>query len=141
MYPNKTLSNFDLLEMTQHIPNFRGIFMRDDLPKKPWLNESGILNLDESKGPGTHWTCWYKKGDLKIYFDSYGLITPVELQKYLKEKNIKKPSIMRNTDEIQPRGSKICGFLCVEVLTKLNDEKTFFNIISELNKRYGKHIW
>ena len=60
--------------------------MRDQLPRKQSRNaECGILNLDSSFGPGTHWTAWYKSGGSKsdsksdsksgenFYFDSYGL--------------------------------------------------------------------
>jgi hypothetical protein len=41
------------------------------------------LNLDSSNGQGTHWVCWYRDGDNKYYFDSYGLDPPIELVKYL----------------------------------------------------------
>ena len=101
-YPDKALSNFELQDLASNIPYFRGVFMRDLLPNKPWKNECGILNLDDSEGDGTHWTCWFKRGDKRFYFDSYGLVTPIELQRYLKKTN-EGPCIMRNTDEIQPR--------------------------------------
>ena len=102
-YPNRSLTNFELLELATNIPYFRGVFMRDGLPRKPKKNECGILNLDDSNGQGTHWTCWFKRDKNRIYFDSYGLITPRELQSYLKSPN-EGPCIQRNTDEIQPRG-------------------------------------
>ena len=39
--PDKSLSNFDLMKYAEdlNIPNFRGVFMRDELPKIPWLQE------------------------------------------------------------------------------------------------------
>ena len=53
--PNKPLTNFELLDAAKklNIPNFRGVFLRDTLPKKPRRNECGILNLDDSNGVGT----------------------------------------------------------------------------------------
>ena len=88
--PNKPLTNFELIEAAKklNIMNFRGFFMRDELPKKPRANECGILNLDDSSGKGTHWSCWIKVAKDKIYFDSYGLPPPTELLKYLERSSI-----------------------------------------------------
>ena len=35
--PNKPLTNFELIDAAKklNIPNFRGVFLRDTLPKKP----------------------------------------------------------------------------------------------------------
>ena len=41
------------------IPNFRLVAMRDALPKQPNFIESGILNLDDTRGSDTHWCCWF----------------------------------------------------------------------------------
>ncbi len=56
------LSTFDLQDFTQilKIPYFRGVFMKDSLPKNPFLNESDIVNLDVPSGSGTDWVCYYK---------------------------------------------------------------------------------
>ena len=55
--PNKPLTNFELEEAAQelNISNFRGVFLRNTLPKRPKKNECGILNLDDTSGNGTHW--------------------------------------------------------------------------------------
>ena len=58
--------------------------MRDSLPTKTKINESGILNLDSSSGDGTHWIMWFKKGKDMFYFDCYGVQHPSELITYLK---------------------------------------------------------
>ena len=86
--PNKPLSNIELLEAARKlkIPNFRGVCLRDTLPKKPKKKECGILNLDDTSGLGTHWVAWYKNGTEKKYFDSYGLQPPNELVDYLTPK-------------------------------------------------------
>ena len=86
--PNKPLSNIELLEAARKlkIPNFRGVSLRDTLPKKPKKKECGILNLDDTSGLGTHWVAWYKNETEKKYFDSYGLQPPNELVDYLQHR-------------------------------------------------------
>lgn len=96
------------------IKDFRGVFMRDSLPKKPWKNEAAIVNLDSSSGPGTHWVCYRKKGLDVFYFDSFGdLKPPIELRRYLKNCRIK-----YNFERRQNFNEIICGHLCLEFLYK-----------------------
>ena len=69
--PNKALTNFELLDAVKKlkIQNFRGVFMRNDLPRRPLKRESGILNLGDTSTNGTHWVCWTKnnnKNNVKI---------------------------------------------------------------------------
>ena len=45
-----------------------GCYMRDTLPNN-LTRGCGVLNLDDSTGPVTHWKAWHKT----VYFDSYGL--------------------------------------------------------------------
>jgi len=46
-------------------------------------NESGIVNLDNARDPGTHWVAYAKKDNHVIYFDSFGnLRPPKELIQY-----------------------------------------------------------
>ena len=61
--PNKPLSNLEIIDAAKKLSlcGFRGVFLRDTLPKKLKLNECGILNLDSSSGDGIHWVMWFKK--------------------------------------------------------------------------------
>ena len=126
--PNKPLSNIELLEAARKlkIPNFRGVSLRDTLPKKPKKKECGILNLDDTSGLGTHWVAWYKNGDEKNYFDSYGLQPPNELIDYLHS------PILYNTEQIQPKDQVFCGHLCLYVLNHLGEGQNLQNIINSL---------
>ena len=55
------------------ISNFRGVFMRNEsLAGGPLENESTVVNLDDTKGVGTHWVCYKKLGKKVWYFDSFG---------------------------------------------------------------------
>ena len=84
--PDKPLTNIELVRYARllKIPDFRGVFMRDTLPQYPLNVEFGIVNFNTSNQPGSHWVCYYRNKNGRIYFDSYGRITPVEIQRYLK---------------------------------------------------------
>ena len=86
--PNHPLSNVELMNYAKilEIPNFRGVFMRNALPSTNALqNESGIINLDDKNGSGTHWSSYKKTGDHVWYFGSMGDLKPLkELFDYLK---------------------------------------------------------
>ena len=133
--PDKPLSNFDLLDYVEklNIPNFRGVFMKDELPKKPWRKECGIVNFNTSFEPGSHWIAFYRNGKQRIAFDSYGQNILMELQDYLKtEKERGKAVLQRNTDIVQNFDTQICGHLCLYVLKSLSLGKTFREILDFL---------
>ena len=98
--PNKPLPNLKIIDAAKRLSvnGFRGVILRDTLPKKARLNECGILNLDSSPGDGTHWVMWFKKCKDKFYFDSYGVQSPSELIA-----NIKLP-IFYNSERVQQNG-------------------------------------
>ena len=141
------LTNLDILRYVDRVqlPNFRGVYMRDTLPGKCSPHkECGIVNLNTSQQPGSHWVCYFKDNDnegekqRRIYFDSYGQITPIEIQKYLKtKKELKDCSnvIQRNTDIVQRINTNECGHLCLMVLTALNKGAAFQQIINILRER------
>ena len=80
--------------------------------KKPYKKECGIVNLDNSSGPGTHWVAYYKDDDIKEYFDSFGnLQPPKEIIKYLGKNNLS-----YNYNQIQDYNTFNCGHLCIEFL-------------------------
>ena len=131
------LSNFDIIKLVKHlkIPNFKGPFMRDELPTTPGGQECGIVNFNTSSEPGSHWVAYYKKGNERIYFDSFGQVIPTEIQKYLKTKEeFEKdaPVIQRNTDIVQQPNTEVCGQLCLYVLDNLSKGAKFQEIINSL---------
>ena len=144
--PNKALTNFELYKYCNqlNISSLRGIFARDSLPMRPQENECGIVNFNTSSEPGSHWVCYYKTGTDRIYFDSYGQITPYEVQNYLKTKHeikLDQQVIKRNTDIVQPDGTEICGHLCLYVLKSLSDGMSFWEVLKNLsNPQEGKGI-
>lgn len=115
--PHKPLTNLDLKKYTKHIPNFRGIFMRNNLPQKINNFESGIINIDNKKGSGTHWTAYVKKNNFINYFDSYGnLRPPTEVISYFNSDGSNK--IKYNYENYQKKNPFNCGHLSLKFLYK-----------------------
>lgn len=89
--------------------------MRDNLPKKPHRIECGIINLDVSSGPGTHWVAYNKINNNIDYYDSFGnLQPPVEVLRYLG------PAITYNYKRDQRFHTYNCGHLCLKFLLDMN---------------------
>ena len=128
MLPNVPLSNIQLEDAVKrlNIPNFRGCYCINTLPKICHRVECGILNHDNSRGDGTHWTAWYVNNGKKIYVDRYGIDPPLELIKYLG------PSIYCSTESVQPRDTVVCGHLCLYVLKKLSDGWDYVSVLNSL---------
>src|SRR5437773_8242978 len=117
---NKMVNNLN-------IKNFRGCFMRDTLPDSPLNNECGIINFQSTvDGNGSHWSAYFKKGTVKIFFDSFGTSPPTELVKYLG------PRILSSTFQIQQINSDICGELSLLVLYLLDRGHKFEQIILDI---------
>lgn len=112
------LSNFDILDLVVKlkIPYFRGVFMRDTLPKmRPAVRECWILNQASSTAPkGSHWCGVVKcERNIAFYFDPMGRIAPpLEVLNYL-QNDVK---IYYNTKRYQNYGTTICGHLCLRFL-------------------------
>lgn len=126
--PHIPLSDKQLIDAAKKlkIKKFRGVFLRDELPRKPWLTECGIINLDDGRNGGTHWCCFIKVKNDKFYFDSYGLQPPTELVDYLKG------SVYYNSERVQPDNMVCCGHLCLYVLKKLQNGMGFQDVINTL---------
>ena len=139
--PRKTLSDHDLMYYVKKIkiPNFREVSMRDELTNRTLKNECGILNLQTHLQKGTHWTCWFKRGKDRYYFDSYGEPPPLEMIKYLKTpEEYDLPVIKRSAVTVQHDDSSECGALCLYVLKNLSEGREFAAILEKLLKRYKK---
>ena len=145
---DRGLTNIDLYRYAHKlkIDNFRGVFMRNTLPRKAYQTECGIVNFNTSKQAGTHWVCYFKDGmDQRIYFDSFGQVTLDEVQKYLKTKKeyeSGKAVIQRNTDIVQHVNTHVCGHLCLFVLTSLmREHHSFQEVLNQLNDGYTQGDW
>ena len=137
---NNPLTNYEIWKYAQKlgIPYFRTVCMLNTLPAALESNECGIVNLNKSGEKGSHWVAYWKRGDVRIYFDSYGQITPLEIQKYLKtaeELRTNKNIIQHTTDIVQPINSSICGHLCLYVLKALSEGWSYEKILIVLREK------
>ena len=131
------MTNFEIMKAVDYlgIKNFRGVFMRDKLPSHPIVPECGIVNLDDDgNNPpgnfGTHWVAYLIDSNRKLYFDSYGLEPPNEIERYLKHDD--KGPLLMQTQQLQGTDDSICGHLCLYVLYHLNLNYDFKKIIKSL---------
>ena len=132
----KPLTNFELYDIAEKLGiNLRGVFMRDNLPTEPLENENGIVNLNKVSEGGSHWVCYHKKSNYKVYFDSFGQVILQEVYDYLKS------PIFRNTDIIQPINTPICGHLCLYVLKSLQNGMSFRDTLNSLEHLGGGIKW
>ena len=87
--------------------------MKDELPAVSWKNECGILNLNNSNQPGSHWVAWLKNDNKKVYFDSFGDSPPAkEIVNYLG-----KDDLYHTTEQLQNYNDPpICGHSCLDFI-------------------------
>ena len=131
---NNELSNIDLINIINDMnlnKYFGGIFSKDDLPtlehKKYY-----IINLDDKKNSGTHWTAFYYNYPLNsIYFDSFGFVPPTQVDHKIA------PYIYSDPDIQDYNKSSACGFFCIAFIkflyNKNNKDKAFETFIKLFN--------
>lgn len=118
LLPRKPLTNLDILKYVKllKIPHFRGVFMRDKLPKKIRQYETAIINLDDNIGDGTHWTAYVKNKQNINYFDGFGnLRPPTELITYFFSDGSKN-NVKYNYNNYQSFKDITCGQLCLQFI-------------------------
>jgi len=111
------------------IKRFRGVYSRDNLPEH-MEKECGIINLDSEIGPGTHWVAYRNIDSECEYFDSFGLIMPTDVRKYLSTSG---KQIYYSGDEIQERDSVLCGYWCLYYLLERQKDVPILNVIHNTN--------
>jgi len=112
----------------RNIPNFRGVFAIDTLPKRIFKNESGVINYDKMSGPGTHWVCYYNSPKYQYveYFDSFGISPSKEIVNYLETSD---KNIMYNSSQIQSNDSVLCGYYCINYIRERNKRISPYDIL------------
>src|SRR5436190_9939748 len=123
------MDNYQILKYAKNIPNFKGVFMRNEL-KNPRKNESLIINLDSNKGFGTHWVAVKKRGSKILYFHPFGIQPPKEVINYYKPL-----TVYYSTTKIQKLNATNCGMLCLNFLRAVH-----FFLYIKMDK-YFKSEW
>ncbi len=114
------------------VPNFRGVYPKDQLPTSIEENESGIVNLENSNKSGSHWVAYYNDKKLKyvLYFDSFGVPPPKELEKYLRTSNKK---IQYNTSQIQAFRFTSCGYYSMMFIISMNNGMDYYDFVMQFD--------
>ena len=150
-----SLSNNELFNLARkmNVPlvfaDFKDMLQHEKLQH----NKFYIINLEDEyddKGKpntGSHWTCFqsnkYPNGKIEnIYFDSMGVPAPLEVQRFLKEKEVP-----YNHKNIQSIVADICGYYCLGFGHFINhfkgrtgdlytDTNHFLDLFDNLDKSY-----
>lgn len=136
MYSSNTTSNYDLMKLMKNVKSFKGVFMKDTLPKTMSKRKSsGIINLDIDKNEGTHWVCYYNdpKNQYVEYFDSFGLAPPNEIISFLRKAG--KQGIQLNTSQLQNLKSSLCGQFCVYYIKEREKGNAPYDVLYQLAQK------
>lgn len=121
-HPLPDLSNEDIDRYEKNNSYYGGCYMRNNLPTL-LRSKFYIVNLDSTKGPGTHWVLLYAVRPTEIYyFDPMGIpYPPKEVLERMKAS--KKKSDFNNSD-VQTLRSESCGYFCMMLADMLMQEPT-----------------
>ncbi len=64
-----------------------------------------IINMDNAGNGGTHWVCFFK-GKCNIYFDSFAVVAPLQVEAIIKPYTMSKK-------QLQDIQSSSCGWFCI----------------------------
>jgi hypothetical protein len=140
MIPNNELSNIDIINIINDMnlnKYFGGVYSKDELPINLKYKHYYIINLDDKKNGGTHWTVFFYNFPLtSLYFDSFGFVAPEQVENEIE------PYLYNDNDVQDYESSSACGYFCIAFIKFLynQDDKikafnTFINLFkSETNK-------
>ena len=109
--PSHPLTNFELRKYYQNEPRFKGVYSRNNLPKKI-KDGAYVISLDEYEDTGTHQVALFCKRNEIVYFNSFGVEhVSKEIKKIIGHKNI-----ILNTFQVQANNSITCGYFCIGLI-------------------------
>ena len=120
-------TNFDLYDIARVLNLNIKVLMNNELDEISDNVNNYILNYQDSNYKGSHWVALHL-GTKSYYFDSYGLRPTENVTKYLNNREWD-----YNKIQVQPFDTNICGIMCIYFLYRINKNKTFDQIIKELN--------
>jgi hypothetical protein len=137
-----SLTNFDLIRFAKELKiNLVGVCSKDELRLiKPRIG-GYIINMENSTdGSGTHWVALtlYQDNNIihSLYFDSYGIAPPKEIEEYVKKINDIK--IAYNTRQIQKLQTTECGWYCLSMIYNMQYKRRSDNMIKDYKHYMSK---
>lgn len=131
------------------LPDFVGVFSRDDLPPA-WKPGSYILNLqglNQGDKQGTHWVAFHLTNTELDFFDPFGSFPPQDVLYYA---TMGHPNLHLRFSPwvIQGIDSQACGMIAYAWLLQgartgdyYNAAKTIFTDSTARNDVIARHIW
>lgn len=107
-----------LLKDRIRVPNFKGVFACDLLPRKIRDGESAILNTDPHDKPGKHYVAIYRKNGKTFYFDSLNLEPDIAFPQMHRSLERAKLTPLHRVlpGAIQALTSKFCGLFASDYI-------------------------
>ena len=133
-YGDQTTTNIELLEYAKELNIPLKYVMHDELLKLPKSTKYIMMNLDDSKGNGTHHIAIYNTPSYKLYFSSYGDVPVKEAIEFFNKSTTSKTIREYNDTQIQDFNSTYCGQLSLYVLYKLHNKFKPIDIILSIKK-------
>jgi hypothetical protein len=135
------LTNYNLVETAKKMKiNLVTVCSKDELHKVPHKIGGYIINLNNSNQNGSHWTSFilYYDGTIyrSLYFDTYGLPAPIEVEQYLRKLNDYK--IPYNTRQIQKIYTTDCGWYCISMLFNMQYKRKYSNMLDDYQAYISK---
>lgn len=129
----QALTNFQIDDYYKNESRYEGCFSTDQLRKLYGQRKFYILNLDSSKGPGTHFVLLYMcDKDVGIFYDSFGLPPDERILRYMK--HYRKHNV-RNLGEVQDPDSEACGWYAIMIADMLLKGKSFVDTVALFDTR------
>ena len=148
IFPIHPLTNFDIEGYAKLLQLNLKVLPRN-LIKYEHINRPNsavVINLDDDKGQGTHWTCIIHHPDKKIekgilYYDSYGIEYPPQ---EVMDMNIKNLVANDSTHQYLGENSVLCGYYCLKVIKSIFIDKMDYDDaldqFNELDDIYEKDL-
>lgn len=120
-----TISNYELLDLanTYKIPNFK-VLMNDEILEEPFHTKGShyyVINLEDESEGGSHWTAIIVRNGLCLYWDSFGCVPSLQVEKFLHQS--KKPYLFNNKI-VQDLESVLCGKFALGCIIYINKQPT-----------------
>jgi hypothetical protein len=137
------LTNFQIIDLAKKLNiNLIVVCSKNELNKVVPKVGGYIINLqDSTKGHGSHWTSFiiYQTPDNEynsLYFDSYGIRPPIEVENYIKK--ITNNKIAYNLRQIQKIDTTECGYYCLSWLYNMQYKRRSNDMTDDYNAYMSK---
>ena len=136
---SKDILNSDDFAPLQKHKAFKGVLAHDQLTHKIGKDEFGVINLDVSTGPGSHWVGYFNSPKHKdvYYYDSFSVQPDDRTIKFLKTSGKK---IAYNTSQMQDVMSQRCGWFVYTWLKNMISGMSFYDsLYTNFDQQPSKH--